>query len=266
MIRKLSENDNSSVMEFLKSEAEINHYLISDIEEFGYNESFQEVYGEFNNNKLNCILLKCFGFVMVYAKGNFDIKGITEVIESFGNFYMLVGKEEVVSKFEKTIPNLAAPEKNYYSILRNINPNFKVNNNIEVKKINIDDVDRILKLRDKIKEFKSGSRNFKEMLQRDFESKTARGYYVEIDDEIVSYAQTSLENNFSAMVVNVMTEEKYRGYGYASACLKTLCKDMLKEEKTFCLYYENPKAGRVYKKIGFKETGTWSMYKKIRDK
>ena len=118
MIRKLSENDNSSVMEFLKSEAEINHYLISDIEEFGYNESFQEVYGEFNNNKLNCILLKCFGFVMVYAKGNFDIKGITEVIESFGNFYMLVGKEEVVSKFEKNYSKFSSSRKKLLQYLK----------------------------------------------------------------------------------------------------------------------------------------------------
>lgn len=266
MVRKLNEGDNLKVMEFLKEEAEVNHYLISDIEEFGYNESFQEVYGEFYNNKLNAILLKCFGFIMVYAKDEFNVKAMTEIIESFGNFYMLVGKEGVVSKFEKTVSNLDIPEKNYYSILRSINPNFKENKNIVVKKTNINDLDRVVKLRDKIKEFKSSSRNFREVLLRDFETKTARGYYIEINGDIVSYAQTSLENDFSAMIVNVMTEERHRGRGYASACLNTLCKEVVGEGKTLCLYYENPKAGRIYKKIGFEEVGAWIMYKKIKNK
>lgn len=266
MVRKLNESDNLIVMEFLKEEAEFNHYLISDIEEFGYDGGFQEVYGEFNNNKLNSILLKCFGFIMVYAKNEFDVKAMTKIIERFGNFYMLVGKEEVVSKFEETVLHLEAPQKNYYSILRSISPKFKVNNNIVVKRVTVEDVDRIVELRDKIKEFKGGSKNFKEMLLKDFETKTARGYYVEIDGNMISYAQTSIENSFSAMIVNVMTEEKYRGYGYASACLNILCKELLKEGKTLCLYYENLKAGKIYKEIGFEEVGTWSMYKKIKDK
>ncbi len=42
-------------------------------------------------------------------------------------------------------------------------------------------------------------------------------------------------------------------------CLSKLCSDLLKRNKTLCLFYDNPKAGRVYRRIGFKEIGIWTM-------
>jgi len=41
--------------------------------------------------------------------------------------------------------------------------------------------------------------------------------------------------------------------------LSKLCSDFIERNKSLCLFYDNPKAGKVYHKIGFKEVGRWTM-------
>ena len=44
----------------------------------------------------------------------------------------------------------------------------------------------------------------------------------------------------------------------AGACVQKICEELLSEGKGLCLFYDNPKAGSVYRKLGFKEIGQWS--------
>lgn len=97
-------------------------------------------------------------------------------------------------------------------------------------------------------------------IEHKIKTKTGRIYYIENDNgEIVSIAQTTAENSKSAMVVGVATLEGYRGLGYMSKCLSTLCKDVTAEGKTLCLFYDNPMAGRIYHRLGFKTIDNWMM-------
>jgi predicted GNAT family acetyltransferase len=63
------------------------------------------------------------------------------------------------------------------------------------------------------------------------------------------------------MVVGVCTKEEYRKRGLASIVVEKLVKDVLAEGKIACLFYDNPEAGRIYKRIGFKDIGMWTMYR-----
>ena len=65
------------------------------------------------------------------------------------------------------------------------------------------------------------------------------------------------------MVVGVATREDYRKKGLVSKCMSKLCYDYLKEGKTLCLFYDNPEAGKIYKRLGFKEIEKWIMINKI---
>jgi len=42
-------------------------------------------------------------------------------------------------------------------------------------------------------------------------------------------------------------------------CLSKLCQDLLSENRTLCLFYDNPEAGAVYHKLGFETIGKWKM-------
>ena len=76
---------------------------------------------------------------------------------------------------------------------------------------------------------------------------------------MVCNVQTAAENSKSAMVVAVATHKDYRKRGFMAQCLSKLCRDLLNENKTLCLFYDNPEAGSVYHKLGFKTIGKWKM-------
>jgi predicted GNAT family acetyltransferase len=261
LIRKLNEKDNDDLMHLVMAEPEFNLYIIGDIENFGYGQNFLELFGEFDgNNILSAVLVRYFSIYMIYAQGKFDIDGFVHVIKKCDNLETLV--TDIVSKFEKTSLGFNNSELHHFAVLKEINPAFEIDNNVIVKKADAEDVDRIINLKNRIKEFSAGSNNLKEILLNDFKAGTAHGYYAEVDGNIVSYAQTSAENSKTAMVVSVMTDEKYRRSGLASACIKELCKNLIEQQKTLCLFYKNPEAGEIYKRIGFNEIGMWSMYMK----
>ena len=41
--------------------------------------------------------------------------------------------------------------------------------------------------------------------------------------------------------------------------MEKLCADLLSEGKTVCLFYHNPKAGAIYKRLGFADIGMWML-------
>jgi predicted GNAT family acetyltransferase len=250
------------VMELVKDEPEFNLYIIGDIENYGYDKPYLDYFGEFDENgTIKAVMVRFYSIFTAYSKGDFDVNGFAEIINSFNKFGMLTGQKEVVSKFESSVLKLSRPDVLFFAVLNKIDPSFKVNENIMVKRACLDDIERIVELKNSIKEFSDGSGNFKEILLNEFKTGTSHGYYVELEGKMISYAQTSAENSMSCMVVSVMTDEKYRGQGFASACIKTLCMDMTNQGKTLCLYYKNPKAGDIYKRIGFKDIGIYNMYR-----
>jgi hypothetical protein len=93
------------------------------------------------------------------------------------------------------------------------------------------------------------------------ESNTARTYYSVENGVITSCVSTAAENSMSAMIVGVCTRKEYRRKGIATAIMQKLFQDVLKEGKTLCLFYDNPAAGRIYKRLGFKDIGMWTMHR-----
>ena len=79
------------------------------------------------------------------------------------------------------------------------------------------------------------------------------------DGQMMSVSQTTAENSRSAMIVGVATAKAYRNRGLMRVCLSKLCADVLSEGKTLCLFYDNPKAGSVYHKLGFESIDKWVM-------
>ncbi|COE77517.1 Predicted acetyltransferase [Streptococcus pneumoniae] len=50
MIRKLTKKDHEQVFAYLKEEAALNLFIIGDIEAFGYDTDFQELWGVFKED------------------------------------------------------------------------------------------------------------------------------------------------------------------------------------------------------------------------
>lgn len=262
MLRKLTFEDHTQVMDYLIEESAMNLFIIGDIEAFGYESEIQELWGEFNEaNEINAILLRFYNSYIPYAKGEFNIEAFVEIISKESGPITLSGKSEVVERFENFNElSLGKRQKTFFCECDNADSMLVSNASIEVKEATIGDVDRIISIRDSIEEFTPNPRA-KEMLTKAFETKTGRTYFAEINGEMVACASTTAENSMSAMIVGVCTPTGHRRRGYASLVLEKLIYDVLKEGKTLCLFYDNPEAGRIYKRLGFKDIGMWTMYR-----
>ena len=76
---------------------------------------------------------------------------------------------------------------------------------------------------------------------------------------VVACASSAAENSTSAMIIGVCTMKNYRKRGFATACMHALCLKLLDEKKTVCLFYNNPLAAPIYKKVGFEDRGHWAI-------
>jgi len=107
MIRKLIESDREIALEFLSDEPAINLFIIGDIENFGFDEDFQEIWGSFNSsNILQGVLLRFNeSFIPYYKDDNFDITDFKNIINSKNMKRMISGKESIVERFKGILKN-----------------------------------------------------------------------------------------------------------------------------------------------------------------
>lgn len=260
MIRKLEAKDNQAVMDFLKEEPSINLFIIGDIEAYGYETEFQDLWGDFDETgKLRAVLLRYFNSFIPYAKSDFDVRGFANLILSNPEEPVISGKSAVVEKFEHIIGLDLGPKREmFFAECRHL---ISVNQTEhDIKLATIKDVDRILNLRRQIDEF-TISKDARKMLIQDIEKGSGRTYFIEKNEKVIACASTAAENTFSAMIVGVCTDKDYRKKGYATAIMQSLIRDVLDEGRTLCLFYDNPAAGRIYKRLGFRDIGKWTMHR-----
>lgn len=259
MIRKLTEQDRERTLNFLKKEAAINLFIIGDIEGFGFDSEIQELWGQFDEKAgLEGVLLRFNeSYIPYFEKEDFDITGFKNMIENVEGKLMLSGKATVLKPF-LTAEELKTAKSDYFCELKEGSSLEPLDSTV-IKIATEDDAERITELIEHISEFQ-GFGNTADRIAHKIKTKTGRVYYIEDESgKMISVSQTTAENSMSAMVVGVATLPEHRGKGLMSKCLSKLCRDLLEEGKTLCLFYDNPKAGSVYHRLGFESIDHWRM-------
>ncbi|MBN2794236.1 MAG: GNAT family N-acetyltransferase [Clostridia bacterium] len=249
MIRKLTNEDYHMVMDYLLEEPSINLFIIGDIENFGFHHPKQDVWGSFNPELEGVLLRYKDNFIPYYKKDDFNIEHFKSIIKMHPSRTMISGKSSVLEGFRDTFEKSEYREM-FFCELNEKDDHLQVHHDVKIA--NVGDAERIFELLSHIEEFSNFGTSPKDIQERIAE-KTGRIYYIEDEKhKMVSVSQTSAENKHAAMVVGVATLPESRGRGYMSSCLSQLCLDLLNENKRLCLFYDNPEAGSVYHRMGFK--------------
>jgi len=256
MIVKLDNNYHSKVMKYLRKEPEFNLFIIGDIEKYGYDNYFLNIWADINKRgNIEGVLLKYFEFLIFYSYGKFEVNEFARFIKQL-NYREISGKTD---SLEKLVSKLDIEKKRVVNFCKLDNQSkFKSDSrNIKVKKIRFGNINKVAKLYDAIEEFENTTADsIKQGLR------SGRGYCIEINRQVVAMAKSTSENKTHAMIVGVGTHPSYRNKGYATKCIIKICKELLDENKIPCLFYDNKEAGQIYKKLGFQELGKWSIYYK----
>ncbi|EFV75426.1 hypothetical protein HMPREF1013_04204 [Bacillus sp. 2_A_57_CT2] len=259
MIRRLTELDDEICFSFLKQQPAENLFIIGDIEAYGYEQEFQKVWGEFDESgNLIAVLLKYEENYIPFAAGDFDARGFAEIMLGDPNLGMMSGLKAVTAKIEPHLSNrIKRKRETYYAKCVEV-----MDEGIDASAVcqaGPEDAEQLVGLLNSIPEF-SDSAITVERKRRGLKDGSSRSFFITEEGKMVSTASTAAENSLSAMVVGVATDRNYKKKGYATQCMVKLCRQLLSEHKELCLFYDNPAAGTIYKRIGFEDIGFWMMY------
>ncbi|TYB83790.1 MAG: GNAT family N-acetyltransferase [Kosmotoga sp.] len=255
-MKRINIHEAKSLFPYLQQEKEFNIFIIGDIENATDDAKYIDIYIDGNIKKPDGILLRYYDYFIIYSPDGMNYRKAAEIIGDYGNAQVLSGKESCMDKIKPFLENLVEKERRmYFSALKN--PNF-TSSDFKIHKLTPEDTNKVLGLLNNIEEF--DSRNDESFISG-IRNGSKRSYYLETDGKVISTASTSAESKDAAMIVAVATDKRYRNKGYATAVMSKLCADLLKEGKTPCLFYNNPSAGKIYERMGFRRIGFWKMLK-----
>ncbi|MDA3844918.1 MAG: hypothetical protein PF505_00040 [Vallitaleaceae bacterium] len=184
MIRLLEEKDRQAVMAYVSEESSINLFLIGDIEAFGFEADFQQVWGQYDREgQLEGVLLRYNENHIPYWKGkDFNTEHFTRIIEATKGKIIISGKASIVKHFEGIFPNLKSRSMLFCELVEGANLDMTTQRAkrpipkgtySSVKMATIDDAQRVHDLLNHIGEF-TGLGNTVERIQRKITNQTGR--------------------------------------------------------------------------------------------
>ncbi len=169
---------------------------------------------------------------------------------------MIAGKETIVSPFVRRF-SFQNEHRCYLAELRRENFVPHIDEHVSVEWATVNDAKETLRLRTNMPEFRDlmmPLEQFVDLLV------TGKGRVLNIRENgrIVSSATESCLGRIGY----VCTDPTFRGRGYASVLVSKLSEVLLNEGTVPSLSYENPAAGSIYRRLGFREIGKTAVLSK----
>ncbi len=268
MIRKLIETDRTILLNFLYQDVEYNIFPIGDVEAFGFDTSFQRLYGEFDKQG------HLLSMLLHYHKNAIYYASMPRFNHAYLNIFLtdpftyISGKSELLDLIALHLPNFH--HKRMFLCKADVYHQDILPTSTEIKQVTtIEECQRLYDdLLVTIPEF-----GYHKTTRATFVTEKMHGLkmgvtlYLEAAGKIVASAATTAETTKNAMVVAVATHHDHRHCGHATALIKRLLEIYLvTKNKSLCLFYDNPEAGHIYHRAGFTHLGTWDMYERMLEK
>jgi predicted GNAT family acetyltransferase len=259
MLRLACEEDKASLLGILRKDPARAMFIIGDIEQNGLHTEYQTTWIDEVDGEYHAVYLKYHSnFVFYLISNRFDPKHVVLLLAATKCMNINAVKshfDQVVDILDPTISVRAL----YFCACSSLVLRPPV---LQVRKALIEDARRIARSLARIAEFNLENMRIEEREERirsRLSAGKSRGYLLEINGEVVSYASTSVETGSSAMVASVFCLPEYRGKGYAKQVVWALSDDLIQAGLLPCLFYDNPDAGRIYHALGYQTFDTWVL-------
>lgn len=262
MIRKLREEDRNQILNYLYQDSSFNIFIIGDIEAFGFDKDWQTVYAEFDdkNNVISTLLFYRDNAVYYSHQERYNLE-YNDILKNY-HVSVLNGKESLIDLILPYLPNYTKKPM-YFCEVKDFQHN--QNHNETIKQLQTkEEAGRLYEMLSQISEFSSDRDTKEQFISNKMASlDTGLTLYLEKNSEIVASVTATAETTVNAMVVAVATAINHRKEGYASLLMQELLNEYINNRsKGLCLFYDNPDAGSIYKRLGFKDIGKWTMAQK----
>lgn len=261
-----TEADRARILAYIEHEPEMNLFFYGDIENYGVESPQVNVFAFLNETGgWDSLLLRYFDFYILYSQTpEYSPAPVAEFLRQ-RTVDCVSGKTNLLEMLAPFFPQWHI-QPTYMSRCNRLAAQPPVlPPDARLQKLGPAQLQDRMELLLCIQEF-SASYGTPEAAQKDMErnleamEKGSLFYGVYQAGRLVACASTSADNSQSAMVVGVATHPDFRGRGYASAAVTALCEASFEAGRRFlCLFYDNPTAGRIYRRLGFEELGGYGM-------
>ena len=268
-MRILQERDREEILRYVRKEPEMNLFLIGDLENFGVESETVNFYLHEERNRWDFLILRFHKFYILYSQyEDYNAEEAVAFLKGRDEVQCISGKTVLLEKIAPAFPQWKI-DSTYMSRCNKVEEDSvsarEDAGGLVIRRLKTEDAAEAIGLLSDIEEFaKTYKKDELDEQIRHMEEEMEKGSKASVGGflggRMVSVASTSAENSESAMVVGVATKKELRGKGCASAVVKALCQDCFERGKKYlCLFYDNPVAGRIYNRIGFKELGEYGM-------
>lgn len=259
MIRPLTETDRTLVMQFLSSAPHFNLYMLGNLEKLGFTNPICEFWGDVvmqaGVTTMRAVLNRYMTGWTVYGVGEADWRALGAILDqhpagaarlqdnpggiaSFLPFLQRyqpehVEMEEVMALYPDDFQPIGAPD------------------DVIIRRGTLADLPLLVEFYANAEHMSRSPAGVERPLH------DTRLWLAEQAGTIVATALTNAETSQLAMIGGVYTPPAMRGRGLSQAVCSALCADLMAEQKQPVLYWGTPAAGAVYRKLGFRATGTW---------
>jgi len=249
-LKKIEGSEWKKLLPFLYRRKELNMFMIGDIENTNPDSKHLEIFLDGDFERPDGILLRYYKFFVLADSDKTDFEEAAEIIRRYKEAMMLSGTVGGIDGISPYLSDLLKEEDTlHFAVLKEpslIEPIHKV------RRATMKDALKLLAFLGSIEEFHATE---EESFMATLKDGSTRRYMIEDGSEIVATAASTSESSDMAMIIGVATRKDFRGRGLASAVVSRLCEDLLAEGKIPCLLYDNPEAGRIYNRLGFREIG-----------
>jgi len=260
-VRKLANKDLPEVYKYIQGEPEINLFIQGDLQLYGLQGQSVSLYAI--GESWDSILLKYYSDYILYSKGpTFNAKAVGSLLARQEKIMALSAKESLLKQMQPLFPDRKI--KGTY-LCRCNKASFiqKAETTLPIRKLTKDDAPAIVALYQQIEEFAQPYLDHTIEKLAEITNNLEQGgvgFGLFEKNKLIATVYTTATTTSGAMIVGVATLPAYRNRGYASALVNQLCCHCFESGLAFlCLFFDNPKAGSIYKKLGFEVVDRWGI-------
>jgi predicted GNAT family acetyltransferase len=252
-VRLLSESDVPVLREVLNREPYYNLFMIGDLEWLGISSPELFYWGQFVDDQLVGVAMRYKRNWHFYDASGADLSQFAQAIDLYPEDATVNGRDSLVEGIMGHLQQskVLADHRSTYCALPNetqlAEPRYPT------RRATDGDVDALVDHYVTAGEMRRDGASIRTCLAHN------RIFVTEVEGQIVSAALTNVETRSMAMIGGVFTPEPLRGRGYASAAMTALCASLLSDGCQPCLFYDNPAAGVIYRRLGFEDIGPWRL-------
>jgi predicted GNAT family acetyltransferase len=252
-IRQLNRDDSDALLDLLYQDPYHNIFMIGNLENMGLDHPDLDYWGSFRDEQLVGALMRYRAFWNVYDAGGADLRAFAWLMDRRGDVRALHGHDELIARLARLLRGYEVREERrlHFCRLPELKP--ALTSSHSVRRATLADLPALIAFYSNAEEMSRDEQSVGRCLEQ------GRVFVVTAKGQIVSAALTNTETRELAMIGGVYTPPDSRYQGYASACMFAICQDLVADGKEACLFYDDPVAEGIYRRLGFKKMGYWRL-------